>query len=48
MIATGTAPATGEQHPVLIEPGPLDWVTALVRGERDTFRAARGRGSLSP
>ncbi|MGT2527262.1 hypothetical protein ACU4GG_08700 [Streptomyces nojiriensis] len=46
MIATVADPARGEQHPVPIEPGRLDWVTALVRGERDTFRAARCRCSL--
>ncbi|MFF4607770.1 hypothetical protein ACFY12_34155 [Streptomyces sp. NPDC001339] len=31
---------TGEQHQVPIEPGQLDWVTSLVRGELDTFRNA--------
>ncbi|MFJ5071713.1 hypothetical protein ACIQC7_35385 [Kitasatospora sp. NPDC088556] len=40
VIVTVTDPATGEQYPVPIEPGQLDWVTALVRDELDTFRAA--------
>ncbi|MGW5929336.1 hypothetical protein ACWF2L_24260 [Streptomyces anulatus] len=38
VIVTVTDPATGEQHPVPIEPGQLDWVTALVRGELNTMR----------
>ncbi|NUQ96114.1 MAG: hypothetical protein HOY79_05965 [Streptomyces sp.] len=37
---TVTDPSTGEQHQVPIEPVQLAWVTALVRGELDTFRAA--------
>ncbi|MFE5859773.1 hypothetical protein [Streptomyces virginiae] len=45
VIITVTDPATGEQHPVPIEPGQLDWVTALVRGELDTFRAAHSDGT---
>lgn len=45
VIVTVTDPATGEQHPVPIEPGQLDWVTALVRGELDTFRAAHSDGT---
>ncbi|MFG3403684.1 hypothetical protein [Streptomyces sp. NPDC048142] len=42
---TVTNPATGEQHQVPIEPGQLDWVTALVRGELDTFRDAHSDGT---
>ncbi|KAB7835704.1 hypothetical protein [Streptomyces mobaraensis] len=45
VIVTVTDPATGEQHPIPIEPGQLDWVTALVRGELDTFRAAHPDGT---
>ncbi|MFC4506675.1 MULTISPECIES: hypothetical protein [Streptomyces] len=45
VIVTVADPTTGEQHPVPIEPGQLDWVTALVRGELDTFRAAHSDGT---
>ncbi|MEU9796909.1 hypothetical protein AB0E27_41300 [Streptomyces sparsogenes] len=45
VTVTVTDPATGEQHQVPIEPGQLDWVTALVRGELDTFRAAHSDGT---
>ena len=45
VTVTVTDPATGEQHQVPIEPGQLDLVTALVRGELDTFRAAHSDGT---
>ncbi|WP_405749313.1 hypothetical protein OG232_04305 [Streptomyces sp. NBC_01411] len=38
VTVTVTDPGTGEQHQVPIEPGQLDWVTTLVRGELDTMR----------
>ncbi|WP_371793016.1 hypothetical protein OG285_32310 [Streptomyces sp. NBC_01471] len=38
VTVTITNPMTGEQYPVPIEPGQLDWVTTLVRGELDTMR----------
>ncbi|NEA15422.1 hypothetical protein [Streptomyces halstedii] len=45
VIVTVTAPATGKPHQVLVEPGQLDWLTALVRGELDTCRAAHSDGT---
>ncbi|MGW3202282.1 hypothetical protein ACWDBD_48915 [Streptomyces sp. NPDC001118] len=45
LTVTVTDPATGEQHQVPIEPGQLAWVTELVRGELDTFRAAHSDGT---
>ncbi|MFJ2419265.1 hypothetical protein [Streptomyces brevispora] len=45
VIVTVIVSATGEQHRVPIEPGQLDWVTALVRGELDTFRNAHSDGT---
>ncbi|MFD7661260.1 hypothetical protein [Streptomyces sp. NPDC059788] len=45
MIVTVTDPATGEQHPLPIQPGQLDWVTDLVRNELDTHRAAHSDGT---
>lgn len=45
VTVTVTDPATGAQHQVLIEPGQLDWVTTLVRGELETFRNAHSDGA---
>ncbi|MFD3907829.1 hypothetical protein ACFXOL_11030 [Streptomyces californicus] len=45
LTLTVTDPVTGEQHPVLVEPGQLDWVTALVRGELETCRNAHSDGN---
>lgn len=45
VTVTVTDPATGDQRQVPIEPGQLDWVTALVRVELDTFRAAHTDGT---
>ncbi|WP_051877145.1 hypothetical protein [Streptomyces natalensis] len=45
VTVTVTDPATGEQHQVPIEPGQLDWVTTLVRGQLDDFRNAHADGS---
>ncbi|WP_093802210.1 hypothetical protein [Streptomyces sp. Wb2n-11] len=45
VTVTVTDPGTGEQHQVPIEPGQLDWVTALVRGELETFRNAHCDGT---
>lgn len=45
VIVTVIAPTVGEQHQVPIEPGQVDWLTALVRGELDTCRAAHSDGT---
>ncbi|WP_188299206.1 hypothetical protein [Streptomyces sp. CBMA156] len=45
VIVTVVALTAGEQHQVPIEPGQLDWLTALLRGELDTFRAAHSGGT---
>ncbi|MFJ7280647.1 hypothetical protein [Kitasatospora sp. NPDC098663] len=45
VIVTVIAPTAGEQRQVPMEPGQLDWLTALVRGELDTFPAAHSDGT---
>ncbi|MFK0154114.1 hypothetical protein ACIQVK_18835 [Streptomyces sp. NPDC090493] len=45
VTVTGTDPSTNKQHQVPTEPGQLAWVTGLIRGELDTFRAAHSDGT---